>query len=280
MVQRSERQRLSSTRRIVAIASGKGGVGKSTVAVNLATAMAQQGWRVGLLDADIHGPNVPLMLGVRRRKEAHGWQAMVPIGEMQGAGRDSHLPALERHGVQIMSIGLLLGEDQTALLDNVSVSGPLIRHLLSAVEWGELDVLFIDFPPGTSEPQATLLRTVELDGVIMVITPQDLARLDSTRALQAFRAASVPVLGIVENMSYLICPHCGERLEIFHRSDVQRAITADDVELLAEIPLDPTISEAGDIGRPIVLTHPEGPQARAFFNLGQSVASKLQLADS
>lgn len=277
MHESTERLQLSNIGKIVAVASGKGGVGKSTIAVNLAVGLAQRGLRVGLLDADVHGPDVPLMLGVRRRAEARGWSAMVPIGQNQQLSQSSRLPALERHGVKLMSIGLLVGEDQAAMVANVNTAGPLVRNLLTVVDWGKLDILLLDFPPGTSEPQATLLKTVVLDGVVMVITPQDLSQLDSTRALNAFREANVPITGVVENMSYLLCPHCGERLEIFHRSDVPRAISGDEVPLLAEIPLDPSISEAGDVGRPVLLTQPDSRQAQSLLALADAVASKLNL---
>ena len=201
--QDEHRLRLRNVRRVLAVASGKGGVGKSTVAVNLALGLAQAGYRVGLLDADVHGPNVPLMLGVRRRQDARDWQAIIPIGSRQGAEPRPELPPLERYGLKIMSIGLLVGEDQAALVDNVAVVGLLVRNLLRMVDWGELDVLLLDLPPGTSEPQATILATVALDGVLLVVTPQDVARLDTTRALRAFEQAGVPILGLVENMSYL-----------------------------------------------------------------------------
>jgi ATP-binding protein involved in chromosome partitioning len=165
---------------------------------------------------------------------------------------------------------LLVGEDQTAMLDNVEMVGWLVRNLLTLVDWGELDVLLVDFPPGTSEPQATLLKTVVLDGALLVVTPQDLARLDTTRALRAFQRAGVPVLGVVENMSYLLCPHCGERIEIFHRTSVERPISTE-VPLLAEIPLDPSLSVAGDTGRPILVTDPDGAQARALWAMVDAV---------
>jgi ATP-binding protein involved in chromosome partitioning len=272
-----DKLRLPNIRKVVAVASGKGGVGKSTIAVNLAVGLAQQGYRVGLLDADVHGPNVPLMLGVRRKQAAQGWQAILPIGQNQELPAQQRLPALERYGVRMMSIGLLVGEEQAALLQNVSTVGILVRHLLRMVEWGELDILLIDFPPGTSEPQATLINTVELDGVVMVVTPQDLALLDSTRALRAFQEAGVPVVGVVENMSYLRCPHCGERLQIFHRSAVERPITSGEVPLLAEIPLDPVLSEAADLGRPVLVSNPDSPQAEALAALATTVADRLRL---
>lgn len=265
-----ERLKLDNVRQVVAVASGKGGVGKSTIAVNLAVGLAARGLRVGLLDADVHGPNVPLMLGVRRREAARGWSAFVPLATGSGATASRSMPPLERYGVKVMSIGLLVGEDQAAMLDNVETVGWLVRNLLTLVDWGELDVLLIDFPPGTSEPQATLLKTVVLNGVIFVVTPQDLALLDSTRALRAFQRSNVPVLGLVENMSYLRCPHCGERIEIFHRSDVQRPISTE-IPLLAEIPLDPALSAAGDTGRPVLVTDPNSPQAEGLWGLVDAV---------
>ncbi len=269
------RERLTTAKRIVAIASGKGGVGKSTVAVNLAVAMAQQGYRVGLLDADVHGPNVPLMLGVRRRGNADSWEAIIPIGTAERVTPQHRLPAIERYGVRMMSIGLLIGEDQAALVDNAAFVGLLVRNLLTLVDWGELDVLLIDFPPGTGEPQATLLATVQLDGVVLIITPQDLARLDTTRALTAFQQAGVPIIGIVENMSYLRCPECGERIQVFHRSQVPRAVIGNEIPLLAEVPIDPALSEAADTGRPVLISRPESEQAARFLDLASTVADRL-----
>jgi ATP-binding protein involved in chromosome partitioning len=272
-----EKLRLSNVRKVLAVASGKGGVGKSTIAVNMAVGLAQQGLRVGLLDADVHGPNVPLMLGVRRREAASGWQAVLPIGQNQAVASGPKLPPLERYGVRMMSVGLLVGEEQAAMLQNVSTVGWLVRHMLTFVEWGELDVLLIDFPPGTSEPQATLIATVALDGCVIVVTPQDLALLDSTRAMRAFQEAGVSITGVVENMSYLRCPHCGERIQIFHRSQVPRPVTSGEIPLLAEIPLDPALSEAADTGRPILVTTPESPQAQALAALSRTVAERLGL---
>ena len=268
--------RLSGARRVVAVGSGKGGVGKSTVAVNLALALARLGVRVGLLDADVHGPNVPLMLGVRRRGDAAGWQAIVPLA---AAGQDAEprhrLPALDRYGIKVMSVGLLAGEDQALLAGNAPLVGLLVRGLLTLVDWGEPDVLLLDLPPGTGEPLSTLLTSVALDGVVLVVTPQDVARLDTGRALAAFRGAGVPVLGVVENMAYLICPHCGERIEVFHRGRVERAVAGGEIPLLAELPLDPVLSEAADTGRPVVVRAPGSPQAGRFLELAATVAARL-----
>jgi ATP-binding protein involved in chromosome partitioning len=244
------------------------------VAVNLTLGLAKLGYRVGLLDADVHGPNVPLMLGVRRRGAAVGWRAIVPLATGTPGAR---LLALERYGVRVMSLALLAGEDQALLADNAPMVGLLVRGLLELVDWGELDVLVLDLPPGTGEPLATILQTVRLDGVVLVTTPQDVARLDAGRALAAFQSANVPVLGVVENMAYLLCPHCGERIEVFHRGRVQRAVAGDAMPLLAEIPLDPALSAAADSGRPVLITAPDGPQATAFINLAAAVASRLTL---
>lgn len=272
----AERLTLPNVKRVVAVASGKGGVGKSTVAVNLALSLSASGLRIGLLDADVHGPNVPLMLGVRRKESVGGWKSMLPVGSAPGS-EESNLPALDRYGIRMMSVGLLVGEDQAAMLDNVSMVGWMVRRLLTAVEWGDLDILLIDLPPGTSEPQATLLKTISMDGVLMVVTPQDLALLDSTRAMNAFAGSGVPLIGVVENMSYLLCPHCGERMQIFHRSDVPRAITSGDVPLLARIPIEPAISEAADTGRPLIIGDPDSRQARVFMDLAEMVTVRLGL---
>jgi ATP-binding protein involved in chromosome partitioning len=265
--------------RVLAVASGKGGVGKSTVAVNLALALSAGGLRVGLLDADVHGPNVPLMLGVRRKAPVEGWGSMLPIG-VSGSAPQQTLPALDRYGIKVMSVGLLIGEDQAAMLDNVAMAGWMVRHLLTSVAWGDLDILLIDLPPGTSEPQATLMKTVAIDGVLMVVTPQDLALLDSTRAMNAFSASGVPVLGVVENMSYLICPSCGERMQIFHRSDVPRAIISGDIPILARIPIEPAISEAADTGRPLVVSQPESRQAQEFMDLARALVERMKSLNS
>ena len=266
---------VTGARRLLAVASGKGGVGKSTVAVNLALGMTRLGYRVGLLDADVHGPNVPLMLGVRRRADAVGWETIIPLAA--ASPHEAQVPALERYGMRVMSLGLLAGEEQALLTDNASLVGLLVRGLLSLVDWGECDVVVLDLPPGTGEPLATLLRTVRFDGVVLVTTPQDVARLDASRVLAAFREAQVPVLGTVENMAYLVCPHCGERIEVFHRSDVPRPVSDATVPLLAEIPLDPALSAATDTGRPVLITDPEGAHAMAFVALAAAVAERLEM---
>src|SRR5438045_1230376 len=188
-------QKIRDVSRIIAVASGKGGVGKTTVTVNLALALLLNGARVGLFDADIYGPNVPLMLGVRRSKPTAGW---IPIGRAENA---PYIKPLERYGLKVMSVGLLVGEMETVMPDPRFV-GLIVSRTLKDVLWGELDYLLVDLPPGTGEPQQTLINSVQVDGVVVVTTPQDLSLLDASRSLGLFRQAGVPILGIVENMSY------------------------------------------------------------------------------
>jgi ATP-binding protein involved in chromosome partitioning len=271
-------QPFAGAHRLLAIASGKGGVGKSTVAVNLALGLTRLGYRVGLLDADVHGPNVPLMFGVRRRADAVGWETIVPLA--MASPQTARMPALERYGVRMMSLGLLAGEEQALLTDNASLVGLLVRGLLTLVDWGDSDVVILDLPPGTGEPLATLLQTVRFDGAVLVTTPQDVARLDAGRVLAAFQGTRVPVLGTVENMAYLVCPHCGERIEVFHRGRVSRPVEdggEGTVPRLAEIPLDPVISAAADTGRPVLITDPNGAQALAFVALAAAIAKRLDM---
>lgn len=263
--------------KIVAISSGKGGVGKSTIAVNIAVGLTRLGFRIGLLDADVHGPNVPLMMGVRRKQASSGWAAMVPLATGPADRQHHMMPALDRFGVRMMSVGLLVGEDQSAMFDNVSSVGWLVRNLLTMVDWGDLDLLLLDFPPGTSEPQATLLKTVKHDGALIVVTPQDLSQSDSTRTMHSFEQTGVPVKGIIENMSYFICPHCGEPVDVFNRGTVVRPVTSGSVPLLGKIPLDPALSEAADTGRPVLISNPESRQAAELLALSQAVAVALDL---
>ncbi|MDQ3700800.1 MAG: Mrp/NBP35 family ATP-binding protein, partial [Chloroflexota bacterium] len=248
---------LPTVSKVIAIASGKGGVGKTTVTVNLALALAQSGARVGLFDADVYGPNVPLMLGVHRKQ---GTQAYVPIVR---ADSTPYIEPTFRYGLRMMSFGLLVGEKDTVLSDPPLI-GRMVSQTLRDVIWGALDYLLIDFPPGSGEPQHSLLRTVHIDGALLVTTPQDLSLLDVGRSLGMFRAANVPILGVVENMSYLTCPHCGERVEVFHHSERDWAIQAGALEVLGDIPMDLAISRGIDTGHPLLQAHPTGPQADAF----------------
>jgi ATP-binding protein involved in chromosome partitioning len=267
-----ERRPVPGVGRVLAVASGKGGVGKSTVTVNLALALAGLGRRVGVLDADIHGPNVPLLLGVRRRERAKGL-ALLSIG---GTLPESQRPRpLARHGIALISLALFVGEDQHLLPGNSEFAGRLIEQLLFDAAWGELDYLLIDLPPGTGEPQATLARRIALDGVVLVVTPQDLALLDTTRSLRMFRDAGAPILGVVENMSHFICPGCGERVEVFDRSGEAWAVRDAGGPLLGQIPLDIAISRAANTGVPVVVAAPGSPQTAAFVAIAAEVERRL-----
>lgn len=270
--QDEERRRVPGVGRVLAVASGKGGVGKSTVTVNLALALAARGQRVGILDADIHGPNIPLLLGVRRRNRAGGL-ALLSLG---GVVPESQRPRpLTRHGVSFLSLALFVGEDQHLLPGNSAFAGRLIEQLLFDTTWGQLDWLLIDLPPGTGEPQATLAARVALDGVVLVVTPQDLALLDTTRSLQMFREAAVPLVGVVENMSHFICPGCGDRVEVFERSAEAWAVRDAAGPLLGQIPLDIAISRGANTGTPVVVAAPTSPQATAFTTIAAEVARRV-----
>jgi ATP-binding protein involved in chromosome partitioning len=264
--------RVEGVAHVLVVGSGKGGVGKSTVSVNLAVALAQRGLRVGLLDADAYGPSVPLMLGVRKRGMSQGWMATLPLGFRQSAAEQRIQPIL-RYGVQVMSVGFFIGEEQ-AVAPMPDVLGLLIRQLVFGVAWGELDVLLIDLPPGTAEPQATLCRELALDGALLVTTPQDVARIDTAKATAMLVAAKTPVLGLIENMDGFICPHCGERVEIFPRS-AQAREELDALPLLGAIPLDPATAASGDAGEPIVVRAPQSAVAEAFVGLAERLAARL-----
>ncbi|MEZ5824873.1 MAG: iron-sulfur cluster carrier protein ApbC [Geminicoccaceae bacterium] len=251
---------------IVAVASGKGGVGKSTTAVNLAMGLAAAGQRVGLLDADIYGPSVPRMAGVRGRPTS-------PDGH--------RLKPMEAYGVKLMSMGFLVDEDAPMIWRGPMVQSAL-QQMLGDVDWGELDVLVVDMPPGTGDAQLTMAQRVPLAGAVIVSTPQDIALLDAKKAINMFARVDVPILGIVENMSYYSCPNCGHRAEIFAHGGARGCAEQFGVDLLAEIPLDIAIRETSDGGHPIVVSDPEGAQAKAYAGLAAAVAEKLrqQAADA
>ena len=269
-----ERTSVRGIGKLLVIGSGKGGVGKSTVSVNLAVTLAQHGARVGLLDADAYGPSVPMMLGVRRHRAAEGREAELPLGLRGGAASPRSLKPLLRYGVAIMSVGFFIGEEQ-AVVPMPEALGVLVRQLLFTVDWGELDYLLVDLPPGTAEPQATLCRELRIDGAILVTTPQDIARMDTARALAMFRTAQIPVLGLVENMASLVCPHCGERVEVFPRS-AQAGTPLDDLQLLASIPLDPAAASSADAGHPAVVARPDSAVARAFSAAAEEIAARVR----
>lgn len=244
---------------IIAVASGKGGVGKSTVAVNLAVALAQLRQRVGLLDADIHGPNIPLMMGIPEEKPfAFGDQIFPPSA----------------HGVTVMSMGLLVPAEAPVIW-----RGPMmhqaIRQLARDVMWGQLDTLIVDLPPGTGDVQLTLTQTLPLAGVVMVTTPQDVALADVLKGGEMFRQLDVPILGLIENMSYYICKHCGQPEPIFGEGGGERLSRRLATKLLAQIPLDPAIRQSGDGGLPVVIAAPDSPAARAFLQAAETLAAQL-----
>lgn len=257
---------LPSVKHIIAVASGKGGVGKSTVAVNLAVALAQTGAKVGLLDADIYGPSVPLLIGAR---------------ETPHVVNDKIIP-VERYGVQTMSLGYLLPDDQAVIWRGPMVAGT-VRQLLSDVQWGEQDYLVVDLPPGTGDAPMTLSQSVPITGVVIVMTPQDLALTIAGKAVAMFRrleeglAKPIPILGIIENMAGFVCPHCGELTPIFTGKGGSEASEKLGVPLLGSIPLDPNISLSGNEGVPAIISHPESAQAKAFREVAQALAAQCSI---
>lgn len=262
-------RRIEGVRRILAVASGKGGVGKTTVTVNLALALAADGARVGIFDGDLYGPNVPLMLGVRRKTPPRG---MLPVAHADDTL--PYIPAIERYGLKMMSIGLLVPENMPVMPDP-RFAGMIVSRTLLDVLWGDLDYLLVDLPPGTGEPQQSLIQRVQLDGVIIVTTPQDLSLLDSSRALDLYRQVGVPILGVVENMSYLHCPHCGEPIQVFHRSGRTWAVEGADIPQLGQIPMDVAISRGIDSGHPLVSAAPAGDEAAVFRAIARQIVAAL-----
>jgi len=255
---------LPGIRSVVAVASGKGGVGKSTTAVNLAFALAGQGLSVGILDADIYGPSMPRLLGLTRKPETVGGNKLKP---------------LEAHGVKVMSIGFLVDPEAPMIWRGPMVVSALTQ-MLRDVEWGTLDVLVVDMPPGTGDTQLTLAQNVPLAGAVIVSTPQDLALIDARKGLAMFQKVDVPILGIVENMSHFVCPHCGERSDIFGTGGARHEAEKVGVRFLGEIPLHMAIREHSDGGTPIVVAEPDSPQARAFRHVAEGVLEGLgQAAD-
>lgn len=255
---------------VLAVGSGKGGVGKSTVALNLAIALAETGFEVGLLDADVHGPNIPLLVNLARKVPARSWT----LWRNPELGEHRIEPVVE-HGVRIVSTGFIVAEDQPLTWDAGLVS-VLVRQLVVEVEWGELDHLVVDLPPGTGHVQQELVKQLPLTGAILVVTPQDVAHLDARKALVMFRDGGVPVLGAVENMSGMVCPHCSEPIDVFHPVTDDRSIWARGVERLGEVPLDPEVSRAGDAGRPILVAAPDSPRAWAFRGVANRIVQRTE----
>ncbi|HET7472458.1 MAG TPA: Mrp/NBP35 family ATP-binding protein [Candidatus Limnocylindrales bacterium] len=258
---RQAEQLLPNVKNVIAVASGKGGVGKSTVSVNLAVALAQAGASVGLLDADITGPNIPMMLGVDGQPKA---------------SPNNKISPLERHGVKCISIQFFVPEGQPIVWRGPLVGGA-IQQFLRDVEWGELDYLVVDLPPGTSDAQLTLAQSVPLGGAVLVTTPQEVALSDVGKALAMFKRLSVPILGLVENMTAFACPHCGELTEIFGRGGGQRFCETHGLDFLGGIPLDVTVRQGGDVGVPAVAQREPGPAARAMTALAGAVAARMSV---
>ncbi len=254
---------LPGVEHFIAVSSGKGGVGKSTVAANLAVALARDGRRVGLLDADIYGPNIPQMFGETRRPRVTGER-----------GQERIVP-LEAHGVKLMSLGFLLEEEQPAIMRGPLVTG-VLKQFLEQVEWEELDVLVIDLPPGTGDAQLSLVQTIDLDGAVMVTTPQDVSTGDVRRGIRMFERVNTDVLGIIENMSGFVCPGCGERHDIFGTGGGQTLAEATGVPFLGTVPLDTAVRAAGDSGQPTALSAPDSPAGRAFLEIADRVLARIE----
>ena len=271
---RSRRERVERVAHLIVVGSGKGGVGKSTVSVNLAVALAKRGYQVGLLDADTYGPSVPMMLGVRKRGESQGWRATMPLAQRGGMAPEQMLQPLVRYGVKVISVGFFIGEEQP-VAPMPDVQGMLIRQLLHSVNWGTLDYLLIDLPPGNGEPQATLCRELELDGAILVTTQQDIARIDTAKGAGMFQGAGVPILGLVQNMAGFICPNCGERVDIFPTSNEASSLLHE-IPVLGVVPLDLATARSGDSGQPIVVTMPESLVSAEFYAIAGWVVDRLQ----
>jgi len=244
---------------IIAVASGKGGVGKSTTAVNLALGLAALGLKVGILDADIYGPSLPKLLAIKERPQTLGGTRLKPI---------------TRYGLTVMSIGFLIDEETPMIWRGPMVISALTQ-MLREVEWGTLDVMVVDMPPGTGDAQLTMAQQVPLKGAVIVSTPQDLALIDARRGIAMFKRVNVPVLGIVENMSYFLCPECGTRSDIFGHGGARHEAQRLGVPFLGEVPLHMTIREKSDLGLPVVATEPDGPHAKIYRDIAANVRDQL-----
>ncbi|HEY3488747.1 MAG TPA: Mrp/NBP35 family ATP-binding protein [Candidatus Deferrimicrobiaceae bacterium] len=258
------RRTVPGVRNLLAVASGKGGVGKSTIAANLAVALHKSGARVGLLDADIYGPSVPTLFGLKgHRLEAEG---------------DLILP-VEKDGIKLLSVGFLLEEDTPVIW-----RGPMLmkalEQLIHGAKWGELDYLVIDLPPGTGDVQISLVQMTPVSGAIIVTTPQDLALIDARKAVKMFEKVGVPVIGVVENMSYFICPHCAGRSEIFGHGGAAKACVEMGLRFIGEVPLQIELREASDAGTPIVLAHPDSPVTKAIETVATTAAATMAALDA
>jgi len=258
-------QPLPGVAHIVAVGSGKGGVGKTTIAVNLAVALGKLGYKVGLLDADIYGPNVPTMLGQTRQPTIAGENRIVP---------------LVSHGVKFISIGLISPGDKPLVMRGPMLH-QIIRQFLQQVEWGELDFLIVDLPPGTGDVVISLVQTVPLTGAIVVSTPSDVSLEDARKAIEMFHQVKVELIGIVENMSKFTCPHCHEVIDIFSTGGAERTARQFGVDFLGSVELDASIRSGGDRGMPVTLAGPENATAKSFYDIAEKVAARAKkISDS
>lgn len=245
---------------VIAVASGKGGVGKSTTSVNLALGLAALGLKVGLLDADIYGPSVPKLLNIKEKPETLGGTRLKPI---------------ERYGLKVMSIGFLIDEETPMIWRGPMVMSA-ITQMLRDVEWGKLDVMVVDMPPGTGDAQLTMAQQVPLKGAVIVSTPQDLALIDARRGVAMFKRVNVPVLGVVENMSYFMCPECGTRSDLFGHGGARHEAERQGVPFLGEVPLHMTIRATSDAGLPVVATEPDSPHAKIYRDIAAKVLEQIK----
>jgi ATP-binding protein involved in chromosome partitioning len=256
----TDTETLKGVKNIIAVASGKGGVGKSTIAVNLAVALAATGAKVGVLDADVYGPNIPLMMGVTGTPEVKGETIVPPVA----------------HGVKIASLGFFYNEETAVIWRGPLVAGA-VRQLLTQVDWGDLDYLIADLPPGTGDASLTLAQTVPLGGVLIVTTPQDAALNIAAKALAMFKRLNVPILGVVENMSFFVCPHCGERTYIFSSGGGKKVAAERGVDFLGEIPIATSVREQSDKGVPVVAAKPDSPESQVYKELAFRVAGMVSI---
>jgi len=252
-------QPLPGVETIIAVGSGKGGVGKTTLAVNLALAMAQLGHKVGLLDADVYGPNVPLMLGINQQPKVLG---------------DNRIEPIEAHGLKVISVGLLNPGDKPLIWRGPMLHS-IIKQFLGSVVWGQLDYLVVDLPPGTGDVSLSLIQTVPLTGAIVVSTPSDVSLQDARKAIEMFRQMKVDLVGMVENMSYFVCPHCNHEIDVFSRGGAEKTAKQFDVSFLGNIQLDPDIRKSGDSGKPAVLEGENSSHAKSLYEFARKVIARV-----
>jgi ATP-binding protein involved in chromosome partitioning len=255
------RQAIEGIRNILAVGAGKGGVGKSTTSVNLAVALARKGARVGLMDADVYGPNIPQMLGITAAPEVSEEKKIVPP---------------EAHGIKVISMGMLIAPDQPVIWRGPMLHGA-VQQFIRDVVWGELDYLIVDLPPGTGDVSLSLSQSVPVAGAVVVTTPQGVSVSDVRKAVAMFRQLNIPLLGVVENMSYFVCGHCNERTEIFGHGGGRRMAEELSVPFLGEVPIDTRVRSGGDEGRPIVSLAPDAPAAQAFVDVAGKVAAQISI---